>query len=154
MVQPIEHVTFRPGELAEQLARGPLSPGGIAKRDLIRYYTMVNTAFDQWAVGWTMTGEAWDVIVDFAATRGWEIIPYPETITAQFKQFLTSPLGQRHDRVSRSMAAAALMNADYPELVGIIHAAETGLTHPRFRRSPQGSAATAGATLAGSSGPQ
>lgn len=147
---PLDHVTFRPGELTEALTRGPLSPGGTAKRDLIRYYTTVNTVFDQWASGWRLTGEAWDVILGFAATRGWEIIPYPEVITEQFKQYLASPMGMHHDRVARSSAATALLNSDYAQMVAVLHAAESGARHPLFRHS--GAAASPDATLAVSSG--
>lgn len=153
-MQSLDHITFRPGDLAERLSRGPLSPGGTAKRDLLRHYTLIDTVFDQWATGWTMTGEAWEVVVDFCATRGWDTVPYPEVLLEQFKQFLTSPLGLRHDRVSRSMAATALLNADYPQVVAIVSYAEIGSGHPTFSRSPgspeQQDGPTAGATSAAS----
>jgi len=122
-----DHVTFRPGDLSPMLARGGRAMGANAKRDLARYYLLVGDTFEGWRKSWTMWPEAWDVIVDYVSTRDFLVPPEMDEVEADFKRFLTSPIGMQHDRVARSAAATALMNATWPQAVSIIHQAEASL---------------------------
>ena len=123
-----EHITFRPGELVEKLTRGPLSPGATAKQDLIRYYVMVSTKFDEWQKGTGITWDAWDVLMAFVSTRSWEAIPYPVVFQDQFASFLKSPMAKEFERTAKGLAFSALVSADYAEVIAIVHHAELGLS--------------------------
>jgi hypothetical protein len=138
-----EHVNFRGGELMDRLRGGPLSVGATAKRDLIRYYQLIEGSFDGWYNGHSLDDEAWDAICEFVATREW-VLPFaPYYFRDQARQFLASPMGQRHKRV-RDAVLAALGDVRYPELVGIIDAAEREV---KYQTQPdQPDAATGGAT--------
>jgi hypothetical protein len=137
-----EHITFRPGGLTRRLVGGPLSAGATAKRDLSRYYTMVNLRFESWWRDRRVTNDVWEVIAAFVETRYWDVIPGPETIREQFGSFCRSPLASRFPQGDRNQAAWALEMADYDDVVAIIDHAEIELKSPDD--------ATAGATSAAS----
>lgn len=124
-----DHVTFRPGDLTPMLSRGGRAMGANAKRDLARYYLLVGDTFDGWRKSWggAVYQEAWEVIVDYVSTRDFLVPPETEEVNDDFKRFLTSPIGLRHDRVARSAAATGLMNANWTQVVSIIHQAEASL---------------------------
>lgn len=112
--------------------------GANAKRDLARYYLLIGDVFEGWRKGGAMIPGTWDVIEAYVATRDWLVPPEMDEVDADFKRFLTSPMGLQYDRVARASAAAALAAVSWPQMVAIIHQAEATLGER-----------TAGATSAG-----
>ena len=139
-MQAPEHVTFRPGNLAERIARSPLAPGATAKRDLGRYYDLLDLVLEEWEDIYQVTTQEWGVIKAFVATRYWEVIPEPKEFYEQFESFLRSPMSKGFDHQLKVSAATALKQADRTEVRAIIWEAES---------TPPPDAATAGATSAG-----
>jgi hypothetical protein len=142
-----EHVTFRPGELAERLFAGPLSAGATAKRDLIRYYAVLDARFDDWWNANQLWEAPWDVIVDFVEAQGWDAVPTPADFLTRFEQFLKSPLASRIERGLLRDALDGVRGADEVDVVAILDRAEREIASapqpPAFPDEP-----TAGATSA------
>lgn len=122
-----EHVTFRPGELADRLFGGPLSAGATAKRDLTRYYLALGERFDDWWNANGMWDVPWGVIVEFVGTRGWDTIPTPSAFLGHFEQYLRSPMATGVDAAIRREARDALSGADPVDVIAIIDRAEQEL---------------------------
>lgn len=137
--QNLEHVTFRPGNLAERLVVGPLSPGATAKRSLWRYYALLDAEIEEWMTALEVSADAMIAIRAFIDTRYWEAIPETIDFWRQFASFARSPLAARFVHATLVEAADALKSATRTCLVALIDLAEA---------SP--AAATADATSAAS----
>jgi hypothetical protein len=135
-----EHITFRPGELLERLTRGPLSAGATAKRDVGRYYALLDDAWAHWRHYTLMDGSGWPPVVAFIATREWVAVPGPKQFFEQFRSFLRSPMAEEFNRIDLSAAATAVSLATAVEVAAIIDRAEVD-----FRSQ---ASATVGATSA------
>jgi hypothetical protein len=146
----LEHVTFRPGALAERLAAGPLSPGAMAKRDLGRYYDLLGDTFDAWYRDHLLQADGWPPVVAFASTRAWDTVPSPVALHAQFVSFVKSPMARAFDGVDLSVAATALIGVSAIQAYAILDRAEQEIaTSP----APSPAVPTAGATSAAASAP-
>lgn len=139
MVSDREHVTFRPGELRERLQVSRLTLGATAKRDLGRYYRLIDTEFEQWAKTFAITDQTWNAIGTFACTRAWPRLPTPSTFYAEAVLFFDSVQGAAY-KAQRSDALQALIGVGNVQVAAIIDGAESELA------PPQALAARAGAT--------
>jgi hypothetical protein len=137
-------VSFRAGALNDRIRSGPLTAGGKTKRDLMRYYELLDEAMGEWWEAVSIEDESWDVIVAFINTRYWETIPMPKAFASQFDNFIRSPMAEPFGRIARSAAAAAIREADYLALTSIIDRAEV------MGAASLKADATAGATSAAS----
>lgn len=81
-------ITFRPGLIAEEIEKRGTVKGRVAKRDLSRYYVMLNQASvfleDEEAVAMTA----------FVATREWAPMDLYD-LANHLSAFLNSPMGRR-----------------------------------------------------------
>lgn len=123
--QNLEHVTFRPGGLAERLAGGPQSPGATAKRSLWRYYLLLDAELEEWMMALEVSADAMIVIRAFIDTRYWETLPDTLAFWEQFRSFARSPLAARFDPATIVEADGALKSATRTCLVALIDLAET-----------------------------
>jgi len=146
-MQAPEHVTFRPGDLAGHLLRPFKTAGAVAKRDLARYYRLTDRVFERWWDDNGLTDEPWAVLVAFVETRDWETVPEPDAFALQFRSFLGSPMAFGFKATDRSLAAAALDLASYPEVVAVVDKAEEDIAAEAVEATSPG-ASTAGATSA------
>jgi hypothetical protein len=138
--QDREHVTFRPGDLLERLRESRISLGATAKRDLGRYYRLIDAEFDEWEKDRKPTERTWSAVATFVATRTWDQPPDPLTFFAQAQSFLGSAMGSSFADVA-SDALRCLRGIERTTVAAIIDAAESELRPP-----PLVAAATAGAT--------
>lgn len=136
-----EHVTFRPGELIERLRVSRLTVGATAKRDLGRYYRLIDTVFDQWAQRKALTDQTWNAIGAFVCTRSWRMLPDAASFYEAASDFFASTWGAAYTG-DRQAAMIALADLDLAEVCAIIDGAESELAPPNRV------AATAGATSA------
>lgn len=137
-------VSFRAGVLNDRLRAGPLTAGAKTKRDLWRYYALLDAAMGEWSSVLEVTDEEMEAIKAFIDTRYWESIPETDDFWRQFLSFARSPLATRFGKECLLDAANALKSADRTALLALIDRAEVGAS------SPQQGAATAGATSAAS----
>lgn len=133
-------VSFRAGALNDRLRSGPLTAGGKTKRDLARYYGLLEQEMGEWWREIGGTDASWEVIVAFVSTRYWDTIPSPEAFHAHFGSFVRSPMASSFDKNSKANADAMLRGANSLTVAAIIDRAEVS----------QPSDATAGATSAAS----
>ena len=124
-----EHVTFRPGELLERLLVSRLSLGATAKRDLGRYYRLVDTEFDEWAKERKLTDQTWNAIGTFVCTRSWPLPPAPATFYAEALSFFNSSWGAAF-KEQQATALRALTGINNAQVVAIIDGAESELAPP------------------------
>lgn len=124
-----EHVTFRPGELLERLMVSRLSLGATAKRDLGRYYRLIDTEFDSWAKERGITDLVWNAIGTFVCTRSWPLLPTPSTFYEQAVGFFNSVQGAAYAEY-RKAALAALSGVSNAQVAAIIDGAESELAPP------------------------
>jgi hypothetical protein len=136
-------VSFRAGALNERLRAGPLTAGGKTKRDLIRYYTLLDTGFEGWWKDQGISDDAWDVVVAFVNTRYWDTLPDLMGFFQQFLSFLQSPMAESFAKEERAAARLAVAQADLLQMAAIIDRAEVS-------SQAEQADATAGATLAAS----
>lgn len=141
-----EHVTFRPGELLERLQVSRLTVGATAKRDLGRYYRLIDTVFDKWAKRKSVTDQTWNAIGAYVCTRSWKYLPTPDTFYDQASDFFASTWGLAYSG-DRQAAMIALADLDHAEVVAIIDGAESELSppHPAATRAGATSVAAAAA---------
>jgi hypothetical protein len=127
--QDREHVTFRPGDLLERLRVSRLTLGATAKRDLARYYRLIDAEFDSWEKERKPTDRTWAAIGTFVCTRSWPTTPDPLTFYAQAQSFLGSALGSAFADGATD-ALRCLRGISPTTVAAIIDAAESELTPP------------------------
>jgi hypothetical protein len=148
--QDREHVTFRPGDLLERLRVSRLTLGATAKRDLARYYRLIDAEFEAWSKDRGVTDQTWAAIGAFVCTRSWPTPPGPPTpigFFAEAQSFFASSWGYAFGE-EKDTALRALRGLSAAQVVGIIDAAESELAPP-----PLVAVATRGATSADGSDP-
>lgn len=145
--QDREHVTFRPGDLLERLRVSRLTLGATAKRDLARYYRLIDGEFDAWSKERDLTDKTWSAIGAFVCTRSWPSAPTPLGFYAEAQSFFASTWGAAFAD-EREGALRALRGISAAQVVGVIDAAESELTPP-----PLVAVATRGAISADGSDP-
>ena len=127
--QDREHVTFRPGDLLERLRVSRLTLGATAKRDLGRYYRLIDAEFDSWEKERKPTDQTWTAIGTFVCTRSWPTTPDPVTFYAQAKGFFDSNWGSAFgDEMANALRC--LRGITPTTVAAIIDAAESELTPP------------------------
>ena len=117
-------VSFRAGALNDRLRSGPLTAGGKTKRDLARYYALLEQSLNEWSVGVLVGDGVWDVIVAFVNTRYWDTIPLPLEFFQHFDSFARSPMAKDFDKQTKSTASSALRSVDFITLAAIIDRGE------------------------------
>jgi hypothetical protein len=127
--QDREHVTFRPGDLLERLRVSRLTLGATAKRDLSRYYALIDAEFDSWEKERKPTDVTWNAIGTFVCTRSWPKTPDPLTFFSQAQSFFGSALGSAYAGVVAD-ALRCLRGITPTAVAAIIDAAESELTPP------------------------
>lgn len=145
-----EHVTFRPGELADKLAASLLAPGSTAKRDLGRYYHLTELLFQEWWDGSQMWEGPWAVVVRMVSTRDWLLPPHRDDFLEHAKAFVRSPMALDFPAPQRIEAYQALAAADHEEVIAILDVAER--EYATATQAAQ-AAATGGATSAAGTAP-
>lgn len=120
------HVTFRPGELLARLSGGPLSPGSTAKRDLTRYYYLIDGQFTDWWKRTEMTVEGWKIMVIFASTREWDYIPDQRNFAMFLQSFLRSRMAKNIAPEVRQKLIEALLFTTSIDVIAIIDRVEFG----------------------------
>lgn len=124
-----EHVTFRPGELLERLMVSRLSLGATAKRDLGRFYRLIDTEFDAWAKERGLTDDTWNAIGAFVCTRSWPLLPAPPTFYAEAQSFFNSTWGASYAE-QKAAALRALTGLSNAQVAAVIDGAESELAPP------------------------
>ena len=137
-------LSLRPGEeLSTELLKRPGKPGGVAKRDLSRYYRLVSSG--RQATRTAFSDDEWRAWVAFVATQEWTpgtfmSDDFESTImSASLNGFLSSPMARQWGSVSglyRKIARLSML-----QRTALVDSAETD-----YLRSP--AVATAGATSA------
>lgn len=140
-----DHITFRPGELADKLAASSLAPGSTAKRDLGRYYFLTEHLFQEWWDANQVWEGPWSVVVALVATREWSSPPHRDDFLEHAKGFVKSPMSAGFPSSQRIEAYQALSGADHLEVIAIID--QAGREYANLSRASQ-AAATRGATSA------
>ena len=138
-------VSFRAGALNSRLRSGTMAAGAVAKRDLARYYVLIDDAIKGWRSRTAIDRQAWMLIVGFVWTRDWTVIPEMESFATQFGSYLRSPMAGDYSKAVKSRAMAAIAGITLAETYAIIDAAEADTWV-----SPDLDAAIAGATSAAS----
>ena len=142
-----EHVTFRPGDLIERLRVSRLTLGATAKRDLGRFYRLIDTEFEAWSKERALTDSTWNAVGAFVCTRSWPLIPTPVSFYAEAQSFFASTWGMAF-KEHKDDALRVLRGITNAQVVAVIDAAESELSPP-----PLVAVATRGATSVDGSAP-
>jgi len=142
----LNHITFRPGEeLRARLASGLLSTGAKAKRDLLRYYELLDAEFDRWWERRKVDEDQWFFIATFVQTRAWRTRPTARDFIHDFEAFMESVQQIGYPKGTKALALSKVADLSPAELLAVIDRAQDEV----MRRADQ-DGATAGPTLAAS----
>lgn len=139
----LNHITFRPGEeLRARLASGLLSTGAKAKRDLLRYYRLLDFEFDRWWTRRNVDEDQWFFVTQFVQSRSWRTIPSPRDFIHDFEGFMESVQQIGYPKGTKALTLSKVADLSAVEFLAIIDRAQDEVTAR--------DAATAGATSAAS----
>lgn len=126
----LNHISFRPGELRERLTAGLLASGTKAKRDLIRYYKLMDATFDQWWDRRRVDDDQWFFVATFVKSRAWKELPTPRAFLDAFEGFMDGVVGIGYPRGTKSLAVSKVADLSFAEMLAIIDRAqdEVGVT--------------------------
>jgi hypothetical protein len=140
----LNHITFRPGEeLRARLASGRLSTGAKAKRDLLRYYDLLDAEFDRWWERRKVDEDQWFFITQFVQSRSWRVLPPAgRDFIHDFEAFMEGVQQIGYPKGTKALALSKVADLSAVELLAVIDHAQDEVTAR--------GAATAGATSAAS----
>ena len=137
------HITFRPGEeLRERLARGLMSTGAKAKRDLLRYYQTLDLEFRRWWDRRMIDEDQWFFIAKFVQSRAWKEPPASRDFIHEFERFMDGVQHLGYPRGTKALALSKVADLSYTEMLAIIDRAEDELMSQADARADAISAAS------------